>query len=430
MAQASTLSVTAALHLAKDTLHAYPLRIVGEVSGFKPHSTYRAFYFQLKDEDSVMEITLWRNVYADAGVELKDGMIIEVTGHFDVYVAKGSMSFIPRHFKIAGEGELRAQIAALANKLRDEGLMDESRKKQLPWLPERIGVITSPNGAAIHDVLRTLARRYPLANVLFFGTLVEGHSAAKGVVTALKAADRYAPDVILLVRGGGSFEDLIPFSDEEVARTIAACNSPVVTGIGHEPDYSISDMVADVRASTPTAAAETVVPAREELHAMLEGYRAQLEIPLDQYNLRIDALQQRFEQALPGKLENDALRIEALRLRLEQAIPGKLEKDELLIANLRGRFIVLGQRLLKEPQDRLMHRSAQIEALSPLKVLSRGYAAVFDTKTRAVIDSIHKVNAGDPLTVQVADGSIFTLVEHTSDQTSKENAGDHTEGAN
>ncbi|MCL2818451.1 MAG: exodeoxyribonuclease VII large subunit [Actinomycetia bacterium] len=415
MAEAVALTVSAALHLAKDALRARPLHIVGEVTGFKPHTTYRAYYFQLKDEDSVMEVTLWKNVFAEMGVELKDGMIIEVSGHFDVYPAKGSMSFIPRHYKVAGEGDLRAQVAALANKLRDEGLMDATRKKELPWLPERIAVITSPNGAAIHDVLRTLARRYPLADVLFFGTLVEGHGAASGIVRALQTADRYGPDVILLVRGGGSFEDLLPFSDEEVARAIVACGAPVVSGVGHEPDYSIADMVADVRASTPTAAAETVVPARDELLGILAGHLQQLIIPFDQYNLRVDALQQRLEQALPGKLEADVVRIESMRMRLEQAIPTRLERDEMTLANLRLRFITAGARLVTEPQIALTHRGAQLEALSPLKVLSRGYAAVFDSKTHRVIDSIQKVKAHDQVTVQVADGSIFTLVERTEE---------------
>ncbi|MCL2491467.1 MAG: exodeoxyribonuclease VII large subunit [Coriobacteriia bacterium] len=425
MAEAVALTVSAALNLAKDTLRAYPLRIVGEISGFKPHSTYRAFYFQLKDESSVMEVTLWRNVYSDTGVELKDGMIVELSGHFDVYPARGSMSFIPRHIKVAGEGDLRAQIAALANKLKNEGLMDEARKKSLPWLPERIGVITSANGAAIHDVLRTLARRYPLAEVLFFGTLVEGHGAAKGIVTALKAADSHAPDVILLVRGGGSFEDLLPFSDEEVARTIAACETPVVTGVGHEPDYSIADMVADVRASTPTAAAETVVPARDELEALLAGHLAQMIIPLDQFNLRVDALQQRLEQALPGKLEKNALHIEALLVRLEQAIPGRLARDEMALGNLTERFRGVGSRMLERPRTQLTHRGAQLEALSPLKVLGRGYAAVFDSKTHSVVDSIHKVTSGEQLTVQVADGSIFTIVERTAGVACEESLDEH-----
>ena len=382
-------SVSAALHIAKDALRAYPLRVVGEVSGFKPHSTYRAFYFQLKDEDSVLEVTLWRNIYESTGVELRDGMIIEIDGQFDVYAAKGSMSFVPRRFKVAGEGDLRAQIEALANKLRTEGLMDAARKKQLPWLPKQIGLVTSPNGAAVHDVLRTLGRRYPLAEVLFFGTPVEGADAAHHISHAIQVADSYEPDVILVVRGGGSFEDLLPFSSEIVARTIAAAVSPVVTGIGHEPDHSIADMVADLRASTPTAAAEAVVPTAEELRGTLLGFLQRMTVPIDHYTLRVDGLQQ----------------------RLEQAIPGRVERDKVALDNLRQRFIGIGSRIFEGPRTRLSRASAQIDALSPLKVLGRGYAAAFNTKTKVVVDSVKKVEAGDELTVQLADGSLYTTVQ-------------------
>jgi exodeoxyribonuclease VII large subunit len=388
-----TLSVSSALHIAKDALKRCPLRIKGEVSGFKPHTTYRAFYFQLKDEQSCMEVTLWRNVYEKIGVALKDGMIIEIDGSFDVYTARGSMSFVPSTLRIAGEGDLRAQIAALANKLQAEGLMDEVRKKRPPRLPARVGVITSPNGAAVHDVLRTLSRRYPVAEVLFFGTPVEGAGAGQSLTHALQVADSHAPDVILLVRGGGSFEDLLPFSSESLARAIAAAVCPVVTGIGHEPDYSIADMVADFRASTPTAAAEAVVPARDELMAELDAYRDRMALPIDQYLLRIDTLQK----------------------RLEQAIPGRLDRDGVALDNLHQRFIGAGKRLPEYSRNRLAHLCAQLEALSPLKVLGRGYAAAFDATTDAVIDSIHKVAPGDEMIVKVADGSIRSIVKSTFD---------------
>jgi exodeoxyribonuclease VII large subunit len=389
MPEVVSLSVSSALHIVKDALKGRPLRIKGEVSGFKPHTTYRAFYFQLKDEQSCMEVTLWRNVYEKIGVQLKDGMIIEIDGSFDVYTARGSMSFVPHTLRVAGEGDLRAQIAALANKLQAEGLMDESRKKRLPRLPARIAVITSPNGAAVHDVLRTLSRRYPLAEVLFFGTPVEGAGADQSLTHALQAADGHAPDVILLVRGGGSFEDLLPFSAEPLVRAIAAAVCPVVTGIGHEPDYSIADMVADFRASTPTAAAEAVVPARDELLLELDGYRDRMALPFDQYLLRIDTLQK----------------------RLEQAIPGRLERDGVALENLRVRFKGAGERLLDRPRNRISQAAAQLDALSPLKVLGRGYAAAFDAKTHAVIDSIHKVSVGDEIIVEVADGAIRSTVE-------------------
>jgi exodeoxyribonuclease VII large subunit len=299
------------------------------------------------------------------------------------------MSFHPHTFRQTGEGDLRAQVAALADKLRAEGLMDDARKKPLPEYPRCVGVITSPNGAAIHDVLRTLNRRYPIAQVSFFGTLVEGHEAEKGLAHAITVADSHKPDVILLVRGGGSFEDLLPFSTETVARTIAQATTPIVTGIGHEPDYSIADMVADFRASTPTAAAEAVVPAREELYALLDGYTQRLDIPFEEYLMRVDSLQQ----------------------RLESAIPGRLERDRMALTGLLQRFIGVGGRITESQTNRLLRATAQLDALSPLKVLARGYAAAFDPATGTVIDSIHQVTAGDPMTVKVSDGSIDAIVQ-------------------
>ena len=393
MNEAAPLSVSSALNTAKDRLKACPLRVVGEVSGFKPRSTYSAFYFQLKDESSVMDVTLWRNIYDSSGIELRDGMIIETDGSFDIYPVKGSMSFIPRRFKVAGEGDLRAQVAALAARLKAEGLMEESRKKPLPWLPSRIALITSPNGAAVHDVLRTLERRYPLAEVLFFGTQVEGAAAAASITHALRMADSQKPDVILLVRGGGSFEDLLPFSAEEVARAISEATCPVVTGIGHEPDFSIADMIADLRASTPTAAAESIVPAQEELRGILGGYFTRLIIPFEQHWMRVDTLQQRLEQAIPGRLERDAVTLE----------------------NLRSRFMGEGARLLDAPTHRLVKVSAQLDALSPLKVLGRGYAAVFDPQTNAVIDSVAQITPGDELKIVIRDGTFNTIVESVSE---------------
>ncbi|MGN0035432.1 MAG: exodeoxyribonuclease VII large subunit, partial [Coriobacteriales bacterium] len=270
------LTVTQALTVAKRSLKAITVTVAGEVSEVSDKPGYKAVYFTLRDEGSAMPCLMWHNLYEGCGVRLSQGMLVEATGTFDVYTAKGRMNFSARRLRLAGEGDLRMRVAALARKLQREGLMDVSRKRPLPALPSRVAVVTSPRGKAVHDCLRTLRRRYPLAEVYVCGVPVEGDAAPAALVEGLACAERSGAEVILLVRGGGSYEDLMPFNDERLARAIAACGVPVVTGIGHEPDNSIADMVADRRCSTPTAAAEAVVPSRDELASQLDRQGARL----------------------------------------------------------------------------------------------------------------------------------------------------------
>ncbi len=212
---------------------------------------------------------MWMSRYQAAGVQLAVGALVEMTGRFSLYAAKGRMNFDVFSVTLAGEGQLRLQVANLARELEAMGLMAPERKRPLPAYPQVIGIVTSPRGSVIHDMLRTLRRRYPLAKVLFAGVPVDGPGAADAMVDGLAKVVFAGAEMVLLGRGGGSFEDLMPFNDRRLARTIAACPVPVVTGIGHETDTTIADMVSDVRASTPTAAAEAVAPAREETDGRL-----------------------------------------------------------------------------------------------------------------------------------------------------------------
>ena len=247
----AALSVSAAMGLAKNALEEVVVRLVGEVSEVNDKPGYKAVYFTVKDEKASLPCMMWMNRYQASGVALSVGALVELTGRFSLYAAKGRMNFDVFSVSLAGEGQLRLQVANLARELEAMGLMDPARKRPLPAYPETIGLVTSPRGAAVHDVLRTLRRRYPLARILFAGVPVEGPGAADGLVDGLAKVVFAGAEVVLLVRGGGSFEDLMPFNDRRLARTIAACPVPVVTGIGHEPDTSIADMVADVRVSTP-----------------------------------------------------------------------------------------------------------------------------------------------------------------------------------
>lgn len=294
MSETNALSVSAALGLAKRQLESITVKVVGEVSEVAANARYKAVYFTVKDASASMQCMMWKDRYRASGVELKVGDLVEVAGRFTLYAAKGRMNFDVSSIELAGEGSLRMQVANLARRLEAEGLMSPSRKRPLPQLPQRIGLVTSPRGAAVYDVLRTLRRRYPLAEVVFAGVGVEGAKAPGWIKEGLAVVAAAGVDVVLLVRGGGSFEDLMPFNDESLARTIAGMPVPVVTGIGHEPDTSIADMVADVRASTPTAAAESVAPSVQELASALAS------------------LSSRMQRAVRSRLESTALRLGSL----------------------------------------------------------------------------------------------------------------------
>ena len=265
-AEPRALSVSQALQVVNRSLNGISLRIIGEVSEVNAKRGYKAVYFTIKDEKGVLNCLMWNNRYLASGVSLTAGALVEVQGRFSCYAQTGRMSFDVAQLNLAGEGNLRLRVANLAKKLQAEGLMSDARKRPIPLFPARVGVVTSPRGAAVHDVRRTLAQRFPLATMVFAGVPVEGADAPARLIQAMRCVCEANIDVLLLVRGGGSYDDLMPFNDEMLAREIAACPVPVVTGIGHEPDTSIADMVADKRAATPTAAAEAVTPLKEELY--------------------------------------------------------------------------------------------------------------------------------------------------------------------
>ncbi|MDR1413235.1 MAG: exodeoxyribonuclease VII large subunit [Actinomycetes bacterium] len=382
------LSVGEAMNIAKRGLETIRLRVSGEVSD-STGTRYPSLYFSLKDKDAVMNCTIWKNVRAGLDVDIQNGMQIEVEGKFSAWPKKGTMQFQVARVEVAGEGALRAQLARLERQLRAEGLFSPARKQLLPAWPARIALVTSPAGDAVHDVLRTLARRWPLAELLFFGTRVEGADAPEQIRRALEAADASDAELILLVRGGGSFEDLLVFSDEALVRFAATLQKPLVTGIGHEPDNNLIDYVADVRASTPTAAAEAVSPDVAEVQARLtlvaQGLATALERSVAVKRMQLERLASRalFRDAAALFAER-AQTLDWLSGRLRRATEARLERDA----------------------ARLKAAVGTLDALSPLKVLSRGYAAVFDENTGVVVDSVTKVQTGDVLRVRVADGSL------------------------
>lgn len=461
-AERDALSVSEAAELASGALRGVPkITVLGEVSGFRgPNARSGHCYFQIKDESSALECIVWKGTYDKRAFDLRDGLQVLFTGTFDVYKPTGKMSFKASSFTLAGEGMLRQQVAQLAEKLRREGLMEPERKRRIPVFCTRVAVVTSLSGAVINDVKRTLHRRNKMVEVICVGAKVQGEGAPGELIEGLRraAAIRPAPDCILLVRGGGSFEDLMTFNDELLARAVASCPIPVVTGIGHEPDNSICDMVGDRRCSTPTAAAESVAPEFSELVSMLGMREQRLQRSLvstaTAARAEIDGLEGRMARAMGSRLDRLALEVEGyasrpclvdptnvldrrcaelalttdrfvascersqdrfaaslglLGPRLAASTSGFAAKRhdlDLAVSHLRAQ----GPRLLNGPKAGLGRDAAALDALSPLKVLGRGYSIAYDGDGR-VATRARSFAAGDELRVRMADGDVRATVE-------------------
>ena len=435
------LSVSDAVALAKGAVSAWPSLVVnGEVSGFRgPNARSGHCYFEVKDDGASMSVIVWRGTAAKMGFQLRDGLAVQLTGKFDVYKASGKLSFVASRVEAAGEGLLRQQVAELARRLEAEGLMDAARKRHVPVFCSRVCVVTSLSGSVIEDVKRTLARRNPLVQIDVVGCSVQGADAPATIMRALGTAAASRPDAILLVRGGGSFEDLMCFNDEALARAIAACPVPVVTGIGHEPDTTIADMVADRRASTPTAAAESVAPAIDEVERQMLQRQLRLgramSAALEVRSQRVGALAQMMAgnatadlarrrvalDALGARrcLQDPLAPIEARRAdllqteeRLHDAIPRSLERRREASDAAAARLSAAGARLLSPAESTLARLAASLDALSPLSVLSRGYAIARDGAGHVVKDA-SELGYSDEVRVLLGTGSFDATVTAT-----------------
>jgi exodeoxyribonuclease VII large subunit len=335
------------------------LWVRGEISNFKSYPSGH-WYFKLKDEQSQINGVMFKGRNYSVDFQPKDGDQVEVAAQVGFYAARGDMQLTVQQMRKAGAGALFEAFMKLKAKLEKEGLFDVSQKKDIPIHPKAIGIITSTQAAALKDVLSTLARRASHIPVIIYPSLVQGPEAAPGMIQALAQAQKSNQvDVILLVRGGGSIEDLWAFNDEQLAYAIAKSTIPIISGVGHETDFTIADFVADLRAPTPTAAAEMATPDRLELLRQIQGYA--------------DFMQRMMRQ----KLEREAQRIDQLSLRLQHAIPNP--------AQMRQRQNQLQERLARVWQEKLRywrqqqeHYLFQIETLSPQRTLERGYSLILD----------------------------------------------------
>jgi len=393
------------------------LWVQGEVSNFRV-SPYGHFYFTLKDESAQLRCFVNRKDARFLRLRPEDGLAVTVRGSLSVYEQRGDYQLLVSYLEPVGVGALQLAFEQLKARLAAEGLFAAERKKPLPMLPQRIGLVTSPRGAAIADIIRILRRRYENLHLRLYPVRVQGEGAAEEIAEAIRAFNRHrAADVIILARGGGSLEDLWAFNEEIVARAIATSKIPIITGVGHETDFTIADFVADLRAPTPSAAAELVIKSKEELKERLRTLEAKLA-----HHLRYQILhaRQRLTELLAarGWRELDALlreqmqRADELATRLRQGLRDAVGDRRQRWALAAARLVSFDLRgALERERLRLQGLTGQLNQLSPMKVLDRGYAIVFDPDGK-VVKSAAAVRLGDPIQVQLARGRLHAEVKN------------------
>lgn len=437
------LSVSQLSNLLKRTVEetfSY-VRVRGELSRITVAKSGH-LYTDLKDSDAVLNAICWKGTMGKLGLRPEEGMDVIVTGRLTTYPGRSNYQLIIETMELAGQGALLKMLEERKKKLAAEGLFDPARKRRLPFLPKRIGVITSPTGAVIRDILHRLADRCPLP-VSVWPVVVQGPSAAAEVIAAidgfnaLPADHPQRPDVLIVARGGGSLEDLMPFNDEAVVRAAARSAIPLISAVGHETDTTLIDYAADLRAPTPTAAAELATPVKRDIVAMLldDGQRMQAAImqKLQRYrsdlsglarglgqpqNLtearrqRLDLAATRLDHGLTQWLTRKSAQLSALSGALSpRALIAPLKEGQRALTRLDDRLRLVPARLLKDPQQRLAAASALLQSVSFERVLERGYAVVFDGKGE-IISSISEAT-GD-MTLRLRDGSVTITATQTA----------------
>lgn len=369
------------------------VEVSGEISNFVQARSGH-LYFTLKDENAQLKCVMWRSAAEQLTFLPEDGDAVQAHGRISVYEASGAYQLYADHLEPVGRGDLAQAFEQLKQRLSDEGLFDPAHKQPIPQFPNKIGIVTSADAAALRDILNVLRRRYPLVSVLIAPTLVQGNDAPPQIIRSLQWLDgRDDIDTIIVSRGGGSMEDLWAFNDEGVARAIFNAHHPVISGVGHEIDFTMADFVADLRAPTPSAAAELAVPDVTELRPYLLGLHAGLVTAvaerIAQEQWQVQTLARSLGHLSPrGRLDNHLQRLDHLQNRLDRTM----------------------KRQLDEAKSRLAVTEAALAGVSPQATLARGYAIVRDSDGR-VIRSAQKAQSGDKLNVQVADGDFDVTVD-------------------
>lgn len=359
--------------------------VQGEISNLsRPASGH--VYFTLKDANASLKCVMWKTSAARLSLSLRDGMEVEVHGRIGIYEPQGQYQLYADQVRPVGEGALFQEFLRLKSMLEAEGLFDPERKRPIPEFPKRIGIVTSATGAALRDMLNTLRRRLPLVEVFLAPSPVQGTEAPPALVKAIQALNRQRPDVILIARGGGSIEDLWAFNDERVVRAVAASDAPVISGVGHETDFTLCDFAADLRAPTPTAAAELATQTTlEDLHFQLSTFQSRLASStfdlVAEQKAALSSLAAELRYLSPGRrVQSEAQRVDELSRRMLSSL---IHRIQLQSSHVKG-------------------MTRRLEALSPLAVLARGYAVVTRKEDGRVVSRV--VDAGDAMKVRVSDG--------------------------
>lgn len=385
----------------------------GEISNFKAHSRGH-YYFTLKDEGSRINAIMFASSTRKIKFIPQDGMKVLVTGKISVFEANGGYQIYVNDMLEDGVGNLYIAFEQLKKKLELEGLFDPSVKKQIPKIPKCVGVVTAPTGAAIKDIISTIKRRWPLAEVLLFPSLVQGENAASDIVRQIKLSENYDIDTLIVGRGGGSIEDLWPFNEEIVARAIYECPIPVISAVGHEIDFTIADFVADLRAPTPTGAAELAVPAVNDVNNYLNQLKIRLNKSMQNfiktYMQRLNEITSRYIFTNPIAIyQTKEMLFDSLLDRLKYSITNLVSIKEKKYLELKGSYVLIKPyQILEKKGNRYLQVVSKLETLSPLLTLKRGY-----TMTRCegkVITSCAGVEKDDLLEIEFADGKVNTKV--------------------
>ena len=375
----------------KEEKKLHGILVCGEISNFTNHTRTGHLYFTLKDNETSIKAVMFSNMASRLSFVPKNGMKVIVSANVQVYERDGVYQLYVSDMQPDGIGALYLAYEQLKEKLLYEGIFDEAHKKPLPEFPDKIGIITSVEAAALQDMLNIISRRYPIAQITVFPALVQGKNAPESLCRAIRKADMAELDLLICGRGGGSFEDLMAFNDEMLARTIYNCNTPIISAVGHETDTTIADFASDFRAPTPSAAAELAVP--------------DITVIKD----RLDLMNKSLLRAFTIHLKTEYHKLENIEKRIDEAVPfsrinSYKEKLEYIQKNLNSAYrsrIMNSNKILAE-------KSVQLEALSPLKTISRGYSLVY--KKEQLIKAAKDVKAGDIVDIKLSDGIVSATI--------------------
>ncbi|WP_406536335.1 exodeoxyribonuclease VII large subunit [Methanobrevibacter sp.] len=397
----------------KDDVNLKRIYVRGEISNFKTYPSGHS-YFTLKDKDSQIPAVMFKGRKYNLKFQPENGMKVIIKGKIEVFERDGKYQLYANSMTEDGIGDLHVAFEQLKRKLKEEGLFDETHKKEIPKYPQRIGVVTAQTGAAIKDIITTIERRYPYCEVLVFSTLVQGDMAAGQIVRQIRHAQQYDIDTLIVGRGGGSIEDLWPFNEEIVAREIYACRIPVISAVGHQIDFTISDFVADKRAATPTAAAEIAVPetreVRYKINQLSQRVNKRINDKLTLNKEKVENLSQNQIFKNPESIyEIKEMQLDNLIGKLNISSSNIISKNKSKLLKIEARAVLRNpEEVTKAKRETFLRNVDKLKILNPLLTLKRGYSiAKIDDK---VISSAKDVKSGDELDIEFDDGTINTKV--------------------